>query len=39
MFNGTSTPKGPYSAKAVVNCTMSPLEKNVMVLQSKNCTV
>ncbi len=23
MFNGTSTPKGSYSAKAGVNCTMS----------------
>ncbi len=34
-FNGTSTPKGSYSAKTVVNCPMSlkksPLEKNVMV--------
>ncbi len=40
-FNGTSTPKGSCSAKAGVNCRckLSPLEKNVMVLQSKNCTV
>ncbi len=37
MFNGTSTPKVSYSAKAGINCTMSlnsPLEKNVMALQS-----
>ncbi len=42
-FNGTSTPKGSYSAKAGVNCPMSlkqsPLEKNVMVLQSKHCVL
>ncbi len=34
-FNGTSTPKGPYSDKTGVNCPMSlkqgVLEKNIMV--------
>ncbi len=41
-FNDTSRPKRSYSTKAGVNCPMSlnsSLEKNVMVLQSKNCTV